>query len=303
MALTSGFFNSVSGDRTYNADQISSMFEGLISDGIYEDVGDAFQVTADSGMNVLVGTGRAMLNGGKWAKNTAPITVEINAAHVLLPRYTAIVLRLNISDRSVSVETIDGTAASTPTKPAIVRNSTSWDLLLAYVYVAAGATSITQANIEDQRANTTYCGWVTGIVEQVDTSTLFLQWQTAYEEMFTQMQAWFVSEKAAFDDWFESLTDELRVDTYIEEYKKTATVNSVATQDITLNMTGYEYDADDIFIVAFNGLVAELTTDYTLNTSGATPVLHCNMTGTADNPQTVEVRVLKSKIGSSQLNG
>ena len=207
MALTSGFFNSVSGDRTYNADQISSMFEGLISDGIYEDVGDAFQVTADSGMNVLVGTGRAMLNGGKWAKNTAPITVEINAAHVLLPRYTAIVLRLNISDRSVSVETIDGTAASTPTKPAIVRNSTSWDLLLAFVYVAAGATSITQANIEDQRANTTYCGWVTGIVEQVDTSTLFLQWQTAYEEMFTQMQAWFVSEKAAFDDWFESLTD------------------------------------------------------------------------------------------------
>ena len=121
--------------------------------------------------------------------------------------------------------------------------------------------------------------------------------------MFTQMQAWFVSEKAAFDDWFESLTDELRIDTYIEEYKKTATINSVATQDITLDMTGYEYEADDIFIVAFNGLVAELTTDYTLNTSGATPVLHCNMTGTADNPQTVEVRVLKSKIGSSELNG
>ena len=167
MALTSGFFNSVSGDRVYNADQISSMFEGLISDGIYENVDDAYVVTASSGMIVNVGTGRAMVKS-KWVKNTAPIAVEISAAHVLLPRYTAVVLRLDISGRTISVETIDGTAASTPSKPAILRNGSYYDLLLAYVYVAAGATSITQANIEDQRANTVYCGWVTGIITQVD---------------------------------------------------------------------------------------------------------------------------------------
>ena len=59
MAITSGFFDSVSGDRTYDADQMSTYFEGLISDGVYENVGDRFAVTsANSGMNINVGAGR-----------------------------------------------------------------------------------------------------------------------------------------------------------------------------------------------------------------------------------------------------
>lgn len=291
--LSCGFFNSVSGDRVYNADQLSSMFEGLITDGVYESVGDAMIVTASSGMTVQVGTGRALLRA-KWVKNDAPVDVQLNSAHALLNRYTAIVLRLDVNSRDITVEQIDGTAASTPTKPAIVRNSQYYDLLLAYVYVGAGVTTITQSAIEDTRANTNVCGWVTGIITQVDTSQLFLQWQTAYEEFYTTFTT-------AFEEWFETLTEELQVNTYIEEYRKTATVTDAASQDISLDMTGYTYDTDDIFIVAFNGLVAEPTADYTLNTSGATPVLHSNMTGSTSNPQTVEVRVLKSKIGSSSL--
>jgi len=300
MALSCGFFNSVSGDRVYNADQLSSMFEGLITDGVYESVGDAMAVTASSGMIVQVGTGRALLRA-KWVRNDAPVDVELNSAHALLNRYTAIVLRLDINSRDITIEQIDGTAASNPTKPAIIRNSQYFDLLLAYVYVGASVTAITQSVIEDQRANTTYCGWVTGIITQVDTSQLFLQWQTAYEEFYAQMRSWMTAEQSAFETWFDALTQQLQVNTYIEEYKKTATVNSAASQDITLNMTGYTYDADDIFIVSFNGLAAEPTTDYTLNTSGATPILHVNMTGSASNPQTVEIRILKSKIGASNL--
>lgn len=300
MALTSGFFNSVSGDRTYNADQLSSMFEGLISDGIYESVGDAFQVTADTGMNVLVGTGRAMVNS-KWVKNTAPITVEINEAHVLLNRYTAVVLRLDISNREITVETIDGTAASTPSKPAIVRSSSYYDLLLAYIYVGAGVTSITQANIEDQRANTTYCGWVTGVVTQVDTSTLFLQWQNAYETFYNQMLAWMTSEQSAFDAWFAALTDELNINTFIEEYIKTASIAYGASKVVSLDMTGYTYENGDIFIVSINGLEAKQGTDYTVSTSGATPTVTFLFTGVSGQSEDVKIRVLKSKIGSADI--
>ena len=183
MAFTCGFFNSVSGDRVYNADQMSAMFEGLISDGIFENIGQAFQVTANSGMTVNIGTGRAFLSA-KWVRNTAPISVSITAAHALLNRWTAVVLRLDTSGRDISVVTIDGTPASSPSKPAITRDNSYFDLLLAYIYVGAGATGISQANINDQRANTTYCGWVTGLVDQVDTSTLFLQWETAYQEAY-----------------------------------------------------------------------------------------------------------------------
>ena len=295
MALTSGFFNSVSGDRVYNADQISSMFEGLISDGIYEDVGDAFQVLAATGMNVTVGTGRAMLNG-KWAKNTAAITLTLNDAHALLNRYTAIVLRLDISNRAVSVEMIDGTAASTPTKPAIVRNASYYDLLLAYVYVGAGVTAITQANIEDQRANTIYCGWVTGIIQQVDTSQLFLQWQNAYETFYN-------TETAAFEAWFASLTEQLNVNTFIEEYIKTASIAYGASKVVSLDMTGYTYEQGDIFIVSINGLEAKEGTDYTVSTSGATPTVTFLFTGVSGQSEDVKIRVLKSKIGSAVLNG
>lgn len=36
MAVTYGFFNSVNGDRKYNADQMSSYFEGLVTDPEYQ---------------------------------------------------------------------------------------------------------------------------------------------------------------------------------------------------------------------------------------------------------------------------
>ena len=60
MSVTCGFFNSSNGDRKYNADQMSSYFEGLVSDGVYENVGDALIVKAGDGMQVIVGEGRAI---------------------------------------------------------------------------------------------------------------------------------------------------------------------------------------------------------------------------------------------------
>ena len=34
MAVTSGFFNSVNHDRLYDAEQLSSIFDGIIIDGV-----------------------------------------------------------------------------------------------------------------------------------------------------------------------------------------------------------------------------------------------------------------------------
>lgn len=54
MAVTYGFFNSVNGDRKYNADQMSSYFDGLVTDGVYEKIGDALIVKAGTGMQVSI---------------------------------------------------------------------------------------------------------------------------------------------------------------------------------------------------------------------------------------------------------
>jgi hypothetical protein len=291
MAISFGFFNSLNGDRTYDADQMSEYFDGLISNGVYESVGGALQVKAvtGGGMNVQVMPGRGIINC-KWISNNSALILEVTAAHAVLNRWTAVVMRLDIVNRLMTITTKDGTPASTPTKPSMDNTASVVELCLAYIYVGAGVTSISQANIEDMRASD-LCGWVTGLIDQVDTSELFLQWQTAYENYFAEMTA-------EFDDWLSTLTSQLNVNTYIQEYNKNVTIGtSGATNVVALDMQGYTYEADDIIYVYVNGLY---DTTYTLDTSGATPTI----TTIADADGTeISIKILKSKIGFSTLVG
>ena len=141
MAITYGYFNSIDGDRTYNADQMSEYFDGLVSNGVYESVGGALQVLAGENMTVNVQTGRGIIDC-KWLKNDAVQILDITQAHVTLNRWTAVVLKLDKVNRQMVITTKDGTAASNPTKPEMQNDSSAVELCLAYVYVGAGATSI-----------------------------------------------------------------------------------------------------------------------------------------------------------------
>lgn len=163
MAITYGFFNSVNGDRKYNADQMSNYFEGLVSDGVFENVGNGLAVEAGSGMNVTVGIGRAII-GMKWLKNDSALVVPITAASATQPRYTAIVARLDVLNRQMLITTVDGTPGSSPVKPTPTVTNIIKELVLAYVYVPANATSIVASNITDTRSDATVCGWVTGLI-------------------------------------------------------------------------------------------------------------------------------------------
>lgn len=300
MAITYGFFNAIkqsngSYDRTYNADQISTYFEGLVSDGVYESVGDAMQVVASSGMQVQVKSGRMLINS-KWVKNDAAYPIAINAAHVTLNRYTAIVVRLDLSARTISIVTKDGENATTPTKPTMTNSQTVKEMCLAYIYVGRGVTAISQTNIEDTRPDNNVCGWVTGIVQQVDTSKLFLQWQTAYEEFYQQMQTWQQQQEAAFDTWFSALTDQLQVNTYIQRFHK---VVNMGTKNgvFPLDMSGYTYAATDVLFVNVNGVMLTEEYDYILDTSKTPVEIHTNAELDAEN--ILEITVLKSKIGQA----
>lgn len=292
MAITYGFFNAINSDRTYNADQMSEYFDGLVSDGVYEKVGNALRVTAGTGMAVNVLSGRAIIDC-KWIRNDAAAEITITAAHVLLARYTAIVLRLDKSAREITIAAKDGTPASTPAKPTMTDDGTIKELCLAYVYVGPNVTAITQANITDMRASS-LCGWVTGIVQQVDTSELFAQWQSAYEAYFAQMQSWQAQAEADFDSWFSTLTSQLSVNTYIQRYQKRVVLSTGSSTIIQLDMEGYGYADGDIIDVYINGLYADAGIDYTLTlTDGAAAV-----TPVATEPGTVIViNATKSKIG------
>ena len=213
-----------------------------------------------------------------------------------MPRYTAIVIRLDRANRMIEIAAKDGAPATNPSKPAMTNDGTITELCLAYVYVGANAQSVTQANITDMRSSS-LCGWVTGVVKQVDTSELFAQYQAAFEENEAQQQAWMDSMQSEFDTWFSTLTQQLGINTYIQKYAKRAVLEGSTTQ-ISVTEDGYAYSEGDIIEVFINGLYASEGVDYTLTISGTTPVI----TPTATEAGTVvNIVIYKSIIGLSAM--
>lgn len=184
-----GFHNSVNGDRTYNANQLSGIFEGLITDGVYETIGEKLAVTAFEGMKVKVKTGRGWFNQ-RWVCNTTPYIINLEPADVTLNRYAAICIK---SDNSQNARTTQPVVkysefASKPTKPSMVRSNEVKEYCLAYVYIKAGAKEITQADVEDTRQNSELCGWVTGLIKQITPDTLYTQFTSIFEKWFSNLQ-------------------------------------------------------------------------------------------------------------------
>lgn len=191
-----GFFNAVNNDRVYNAELLSGIFEGLITNGVYESVGNKLAVSPSGGMGIQIDTGRGWF-AKHWVNNTAPHQLTLEASDVVLNRYCAVCIRVDTTDavRSAVPYLKYSDFATTPVKPTMTRSERVNEYCLAYVYIPAGSSAVTAANIEDTRANNDLCGWVTGLIEQLSSTTLFSQWE------------------AIFTDWFSNLADKLNENT------------------------------------------------------------------------------------------
>ena len=77
--LSSGFFNSNNHDKKYYASDLSRLFNALITDGIFENVGNRFVARAGEGMTVIIQSGMAYFNS-TWTVNDADYVVDINPA-------------------------------------------------------------------------------------------------------------------------------------------------------------------------------------------------------------------------------
>lgn len=185
MALNTGFFNSVNGDRLYNADSFNTFFEGLVTNGVFYSVGNKLAVQPNSGMVIQVATGKGFFNK-HWISNTSEYLITLENSSNVLNRYAGIVVRVDESTavRNVTIAVKYSDFATNPTKPPMTHTELINEYCLAYVYIRAGATSITASDIEDTRANTNLCGWVTGLIDQLDSTTLFEQFTDRFNEWF-----------------------------------------------------------------------------------------------------------------------
>lgn len=157
MAFKSGFFNSVDGDRLYNADDLSQFYYGLISNGIIADPINSLAVSPATGMKVSVAAGRAMISC-KYFVNTEAYELTLQAADETNPRIDRVILKYDALNREITIVVRTGTPAATPTAPALVRSGNIYELSLASIAVAAEASAVTAAMITDERTDPDVCG-------------------------------------------------------------------------------------------------------------------------------------------------
>lgn len=198
MAIQSYFFNAVLNDgvydRLYNAEDVTSYLDLLVGNGVFPNPSTMLQVRASSGMNVIVGAGAGWINGHKLV-NTSDMTLTLDASDVVLNRIDDVIFYVDFNQRTMGIEVKKGTNASSPTAPTLQRNNTRYEMCLAQITVNKQVTAITSAMITDTRGNSNLCGYVQGLVQQADTTTLFESWQNGFETWFKAVQDQFTAGK------------------------------------------------------------------------------------------------------------
>lgn len=228
MSVTGGFFNARNSDRTYDAVQMSSLFDGLINDGVYNSQGGYFMVNPQSGMTVQVATGRAWFDHS-WILNDAILPVTLDPSELFLDRIDAIVIETNhdINVRENSIKVIKGTPSATPAKPTMVKTEDVKQYPLCYITVHYGVTEIVAGDIEN-RIGTTECPFVNGLIEKVTTDELIQLWRQEWER-------WSPEYQAEFAEWVATLHD------IMDEETATHLYNLIEGVDDKLDGVSHKY--------------------------------------------------------------
>lgn len=196
------FFNSMDGDRKYKAGDIARYFGALVNDGILPNPSTNLQIVADDGMSIVVKAGFMWINSGYLYWNDSDLIIPLENADRVLNRIDRIVVRWMNTERDIRAYAVTGTPASSPTAPAIQRDTDYYEMCLGDVAVSAGTTQIIQANITDQRLSTTLCGMASATYNQIDTLAFNAQLQSWYDTFTAESQA-------DFNAWFNALQDVL----------------------------------------------------------------------------------------------
>lgn len=207
MAFTFGFYNALNHDRRYNAIQVSSIFDGIVRDGVFMSIGGHMNVQAtNNGFNIVVESGRAWFNH-TWSLLDADYPMVVEPSDVLEDRIDAVVLEVNenVDVRLNSIKIIKGEPAAKPAKPALTNNLDVHQYPLAYITVPANSVTLTQSNVENA-VGTSATPFVTGILETIDIDDLIAQWKSQWndwtEEVDLNWNNWFETVNNAWTTWF-----------------------------------------------------------------------------------------------------
>lgn len=220
MAMRYGYFDSeITGvdengmpifDRAETSELFALLFAKLVSNGVLASPADCFQVIAGSGMNVSVRPGFGIING-RFGYNNAAQLLSIDPASATYSRIDLVVLRCNYLDRVVEVVVKTGTAAANPVAPTLLQPAAGdyYELQLAQIIIPKNTTQISQSMIKDTRYNSSVCGIVTQLIDHLDTSTFYAQFDALTAEYSTKATAAYETFTAQAEEYLEEFSDAL----------------------------------------------------------------------------------------------
>lgn len=233
--VTSGFFNGQKKtdgtiDRLYNADDISSMFDGLITDGIFASIGGKFECSIETSavdsLVVKVATGKAWFDK-TWIINNTVLTITLDPADSARDRIDAIVIDINKEERKNTIQYIPGTPSSEPTEPPLAtdKNSPHKQYALCYIRVNHGTTNSNNLKFHE---NGRVVNFITAPFSTIESKPFLEGWgetfqslydgqqaelvkaleglgKTSEERVNTEITTWKEGQQASFDTWFGKL--------------------------------------------------------------------------------------------------
>lgn len=230
-------------DRAISSEPLRNLLHKLFTDGILPDVSTNLQVVAGSGMNIVVKAGFAIVQGClKLEENDR--TLALQASSATNDRIDTVVLRLNSNDdqRYCDLYIREGTPATNPTRPNLVRSDSVYELGLADIFVTKTITSITQSKITDTRYEAERCGVISSLSEY-DTTTIYNQVQSDLKEFKATEQAdflaWYENIKNILDEnvagHLQAEIDDINTKKQEKLIKTTITLDSNWTMETDLN--------------------------------------------------------------------
>lgn len=160
-------------DRVYVADDFARYFRAFISSGTFMKDSTNLQVLANGDMTVTYKPGDMMIDGYRY-HNPFDIIIQLDPADGVMDRIDRISATWIQEERDIHYTLQKGELSFSPKPPACRRTAEYKDYVVADVYVRAGAISINQKDITDQRLNSEVCGLAVAFSE-IDTTTIFLQ--------------------------------------------------------------------------------------------------------------------------------
>lgn len=198
MTIKYGFYNSRYHDKVYDAENFAAIFDGIINDGVFMNVGEHFTVAPSTDLKVSVGPGRAWFNS-TWTASDTNFIVSFDRSDAIDKRIDAVVLDINNQQRVNSIKVVKGTPSSDNVRPALARTDKHNQYALAYVTIRANATSVTIGDIQNV-VGLDETPYVSGILKTANVTDLYSNWEEQFNTWFERVQSEFEAELLGFEN-------------------------------------------------------------------------------------------------------